>query len=67
MLLGNLWIILAFVLTVLSPTDLFPKYIRDEFIWPYSLKVVPCILIWTILSWQLISGKLAIKESRISG
>ena len=38
--------IAAIVLTSLSPTDLFPASIRDEFIIPYSLKVLPCILIW---------------------
>lgn len=37
---------LAFILTTLSPTDLFPRFLRDEFVEPYQLKVFPCILIW---------------------
>ncbi len=36
----------AFVLTSLSPTDIFPQYLREEFVKPYCLKAVPCIFIW---------------------
>lgn len=35
----------AFVLTSLSPTDLFPRWIFEEWVKPYALKAVPCILI----------------------
>jgi len=37
---------LAFILTSLSPTDLFPKVVRDSMIIPYQLKALPCVLIW---------------------
>ncbi len=43
---NTILIVLAFVFTVLSPTDLFPKYIRVNYVVPYVLKAVPCILIW---------------------
>jgi hypothetical protein len=39
-------ILFAFVFTILSPTDLFPKNIRVHYIVPYVWKVVPCIFIW---------------------
>ncbi len=39
-------LIACFVLTILSPTDLFPKYLRDTFTKPYVLKALPCVLIW---------------------
>ena len=42
-------LLLLFLLTILSPTDLFPKYIKVHYIKPYSLKALPCILIWLIL------------------
>lgn len=45
----------AFVLTSLSPTDLFPKYLRDELVNPYTLKAVPCILIWVKMTYDLLS------------
>lgn len=38
--------IFALLFTILSPTDLFPKYIRVNYIVPYVLKAVPCIFIW---------------------
>jgi len=39
-------LILAFMLTVLSQTDLFPKEFRVSYVTPYVLKAVPCITIW---------------------
>lgn len=39
-------LILAFVFTQLSPTDLFPPNVRNTFFLPYVIKVVPIILIW---------------------
>jgi len=47
-------IVLCFVLSSLSSTDLFPKIIRTEWIKPYSLKVLPCILIWLMLIGEMI-------------
>lgn len=37
---------LLFMLTILSPTDLVPKFIRDHFILAFSLKALPCFMIW---------------------
>jgi glycosyl transferase family 87 len=50
-------VVLAFLLTSFSPTDLFPKYLRDHFVLPYVLKALPCILIWTKITIDLIAGK----------
>jgi len=36
----------ALILTSLSPTDLFPRFLRDGYVEPLMLKVFPCILIW---------------------
>lgn len=55
---GN-WIIFlfafAFLLTSLSPTDLFPKLIRNQYVRPYSLKALPCILIWLTIIYQMLT------------
>jgi glycosyl transferase family 87 len=37
---------LAFILTCLSPTDVFPSSLSAAFFVPYSIKAVPCIVIW---------------------
>jgi len=45
---------LLFLLTILSPTDIVPKYIRDHYILAYSLKALPCFFIWcwlTVSAW----------------
>lgn len=47
--------IFAMALTSFSPSDLFPKFIRNEFIKPYSLKALPCVLIWFAVSYQLLT------------
>ncbi len=46
--------IIAFILTSLSPTDIFPRIVRDEFVKPYMLKVFPCILIWVKIIYDMI-------------
>ena len=47
--------LLVFVLTLssLSPTDLFPRSIRETWIIPYALKALPCALVWLTLTVQL--------------
>lgn len=47
----------AFILTSLSPTDIFPRYLRDEFVKPYVLKAFPCILIWLKIIYDMIKLK----------
>jgi hypothetical protein len=44
----------AFILTSISPTDLFPKFIRDEYVTPFVLKAFPCILIWLKIIWDMV-------------
>ncbi|MES2838181.1 MAG: glycosyltransferase family 87 protein [Bacteroidota bacterium] len=47
----------AFILTTLSSTDLFPKYLREEFVKPYNLKAFPCILIWLKIIYDMLKLK----------
>lgn len=49
----NAMMIFAFVLTSLSPTDIFPRSIRMEYVMPYALKALPCVLIWLELTREL--------------
>jgi len=40
----------TFVFTILATTDIFPPYLHTHFLVPYTIKAVPCILVWcTIL------------------
>lgn len=54
-------LVLAIVFTCLSPTDLFPKYIRQNFLEVYVIKAVPCILIWFKITYDLLFDKLTQK------
>lgn len=44
----------AFVLTTLSPTDIFPRFLRNEYVIPYTLKAFPCIMIWMKIVYDMI-------------
>ncbi|MDY0906870.1 glycosyltransferase family 87 protein [Pedobacter sp. CFBP9032] len=45
--------IFAFVLTSLSPTDILPRAVKD-FIRLYSLKALPCVIIWITIVYQML-------------
>lgn len=49
--------LLAFLLVALSPTDLFPKYVRVNFIEPYALKALMPVAIWLWITWDLLAKK----------
>jgi len=45
--------IILFVFTCLSPTEIFPKPIRDQFLKPYFMKAIPCIIVWIVCMFEL--------------
>ena len=47
-------LVFIMLLTSLSATDLIPSYIRDNWIRPYSLKALPCFLVWIVLIFNLL-------------
>lgn len=53
------WVLLIFalLLTSFSPSDVFPKFIRENYIKPYALKALPCLLIWLKISYELVIYK----------
>ncbi len=55
------WVIFLFcctlLLTSLSPTDIFPRVVRKEWIQPYALKALPCLLVWGTIMFQLLTRK----------
>ena len=48
-----LLLLLLFLFTILSPTDLFPKSIRDGFFVKYAMKALPCFIIWLMMIKEL--------------
>ncbi len=55
----NKWLIalliFTFIFTILSPTDLFPNFIQKHFFVKYSLKALPCFLVWAVIVVQLLT------------
>ena len=54
--------IFAFVLSSLSPSDLFPRSLREAYVLPYALKALPPTLIWLRLSYELLTRDYAPSE-----
>lgn len=54
----NKWVVglfvFAFIITSLSPTDIVPRFARD-FIRNYSLKALPCAIIWLTIIYQMLT------------
>jgi len=50
-----LWTV--FSLTCLSPTDLFPPFVKKQFFEPFVIKAVPCIAVWLVVLLELIRLK----------
>ena len=49
--------VFAFVLTSFSPSDLFPRTVREMWVQPYALKALPVALIWCKLAVEMIGRK----------
>ena len=49
--------IFAIILTSLSPSDLMPKFIRENYIRPFALKALPCVLIWIAIVYEMLTKK----------
>lgn len=60
-------LLLAMLFTVLEPTDIFPKFVRDNFLTPYVICVVPCVLIWFKINWELMTKDFSLKEISSGG
>lgn len=55
-------LVFALIFTSFSPTDLFPKFIRDSLVIPYVLKAVPCIFIWLKLTYEILFEKFELRK-----
>ena len=48
-------LLLVFVGTCLSPTDIFPAVIKQNFFKPYVIKAIPCIILWVAMIFDLLT------------
>ncbi len=54
--------VFALMITSLSPSDLFPRYIRMNYVVPYKLKALPCLLIWLKIIYETTTRKFSPKN-----
>jgi len=48
-------LIFVIIFTCFSTSDLFPKWVKNDYIIKYSLKAVPCILVWLRVVYELLT------------
>lgn len=48
-------LIFVLILTCFSFSDLFPKFLKDEYIMKYSLKALPCCVVWFRVMYELLT------------
>ena len=48
-------LIFVIILTCFSFSDLFPKFIKDNYIMKYSLKALPCCVVWFRVIYELMT------------
>ncbi len=53
----NLLLLFAIILTSLSHTDLVPNFLVENYVRKYSLKAIPCIVIWFVIVYQMLTNK----------
>ena len=47
--------VFVFILSSLSPSDLFPAYLRREWVQPYALKALPVTIVWLQLCYEMLT------------
>ena len=47
--------VFVFILSSMSPSDLFPAYLRKEFVQPYALKALPVTIVWLKLCYEMLT------------
>jgi hypothetical protein len=60
-----LLLLFLFLFTILSPTDLFPKAVREGFFVKFSMKALPCFIIWLVMIKELLTTKYSSPQTEI--
>jgi len=58
-------LIIAIIFTVFASTDLFPPSIRKNLFTAYSIKALPCLLIWLTIVAQLLFFRTNLNEKKV--
>ena len=51
---ADIWLLVCvFLLSSMGSSDLYPRAIKREYIQAYSLKALPCLIVWLKLCWEM--------------
>ncbi|MFI5141388.1 MAG: DUF2029 domain-containing protein, partial [Bacteroidia bacterium] len=56
-IMNNALLILLIVACILLPTDIFPAALRKQYLVPLKIRVIPCLLIWLKIFYELLTYK----------
>jgi hypothetical protein len=56
-LTNHILLAILFIACILLPTDIYPQWLRKEYFMPLKIRVVPCLLIWIKLFYELLIYK----------
>lgn len=63
---GRIYLLISvFVFTCLSPTEIFPRFIRDQVFNPLHIKSLPVIITWFVCIFELFSWKQETKKENV--
>ena len=62
----NLLLILTLAVSSFSPTDLFPRFVRINYLEPYAMMALPVFLVWLRLNYIMIMDQLKYIDYPIS-
>ncbi len=53
---ADIWLLVfVFLLSSMGSSDLYPRAIKREYIQAYSLKALPCLIVWVKLCWEMMA------------
>ena len=59
-------LVFVIILTSLSPSDLFPRSLRENFFMPYRIKALPILIAWIMIQADIWRRKLPGKSEVVS-
>ena len=52
----DIWLLVfVFLLSSMGSSDLYPRVVKREYIQAYSLKALPCLIVWLKLCWEMMA------------
>jgi len=47
---------LTLLVMVVHDVDVVPRWVKYDFLVPYRIKGIPCLVAWFVMQWELLFG-----------